>query len=152
MLWVKRVSTCIYGTTYDRYKYIYIIIIYENSTVRLASVGLAQACPNKNAYLHEVKVMCHHCDLLYLLLDPCAVVPIPHSQSVTLWSQHIHGLVLCGLFCKCTSTQTLGLIPMTNWKATHLQHIITGIENPTVGIAVINSRTIWHFPMFLGSG
>ena len=41
MFRIKRVSTCIYGMTYDRYIY-----IYENSTVRLASVGLAQARPN----------------------------------------------------------------------------------------------------------
>ena len=32
--------------TYDRYTTIIIIIIYENCTVRLASVGLAQARPN----------------------------------------------------------------------------------------------------------
>ena len=34
MFRIKRVSTCIYGTTYDRY------ITCGNSTVRLASVGL----------------------------------------------------------------------------------------------------------------
>ena len=33
--------------TYDRYTTIIIIIIYENCTVRLASVGLAQARPNQ---------------------------------------------------------------------------------------------------------
>ena len=32
--------------TYDRYMTTIIIIIYENCTVRLASVGLAQARPN----------------------------------------------------------------------------------------------------------
>ena len=37
---VKSVSTWIYRTTYARY-------IYEKSTVQLASVGLAQARPNK---------------------------------------------------------------------------------------------------------
>ena len=46
---VKRVSACIYGTTYDRY-------IYENSTVRLASVGLAQARPNEVVVLQSYKL------------------------------------------------------------------------------------------------
>ena len=38
--------------TYDRYTTI-IIIIYENCTVRLASVGLAQARPNKHLQIKQ---------------------------------------------------------------------------------------------------
>ena len=53
MIRVKRVSTCIYGTTYIRRIYIYIYIyIYEKSTVQLASMGLAQAHPNYICTLH----------------------------------------------------------------------------------------------------
>ena len=56
MFRINRVSTYIYGTTYDRYIHVHIYIyiyIYENCTVRLASVGLGQAHPN-NMYCPEV--------------------------------------------------------------------------------------------------
>ena len=42
--------------TYDRYTTIIIIIIYENCTVRLASVGLAQARPNNTIFIIVVLI------------------------------------------------------------------------------------------------
>ena len=47
---------------YDRY---IIIIIYENCTVPLASVGLAQACPK---YLYDATM---HCATLHVEHDDC---------------------------------------------------------------------------------
>ena len=46
--------------TYDRYMTI-IIIIYENCTVRLASVGLAQARPNYISEKSRCKCYIHVC-------------------------------------------------------------------------------------------
>ena len=69
--------------TYDRYTtiiiIIIIIIIYENCTVRLASVGLAQARPNKQkphycffnlCYLIKTNAMTSQpCILLYFIVN-----------------------------------------------------------------------------------
>ena len=87
MFRIKRVSISIYGTTYDTY-IIIIIIIYENCTVRLASVGLAQARPN---YIIGIYAHAKSCNST---TDPDYTVSYHCSSALPLFLPSSHAIIV----------------------------------------------------------